>query len=541
MFASELKATIAKILAHILKSFLEVSIDDIETQLLGDEGRISLRKINFRERKFLVSTLENNVSCYLVISGSSTIEKMELTWKWKHGNAAIFKIADGVLLKNNAVIRGVNLYLSFRYEKQDPDNEAPPAKDRFASTAAENNTFDHKCPATRRKPVRALLKDEMERLKRAAIGNLKETDLYQHIVQNVIDSLGLRIEDAQIELVVPFSNASIKMGIRNFSFASMDAQGMDKNMALSSVDKAELTWNGLHADLHNHDPLCKRGSKHSVITPILEPFTYRIIIRRSQGRRFIDWLHGYEMIGTHPRGDQFQPSGGITIHYSEGTMNAVAKILKIVREKNQKTDYDSEIYNMHQKPPIDEWPVSTKYILVCLSWIFIALNLAMVWTVLRFIGLLHGRKYLTAIFCLASMYPFAAVAMAIAKLDLDVTNQSILKEKEKERQKKRIQNYPAIFRLPFSFVSVVTPDTIQLSLADTTAMGRLDFSKLHVSAQSLTAKSYDGRQRGMDFSMSGVRAKHEKGSWLANIDHTHYFLLPGKFKLEQPLVSSVIA
>lgn len=552
-----LKASLGAILSNGLAAVLEVDDKDIETQLLGKDGKISFKEVKLREQKIELSNQASNVVCYLIVAASSTIGELDIKWKWSSGTA----VATGAVLEDFVVvIKGAKLHISFRYEKKDAKTDEENDNKKGSETKKKKHfrfpkVFRPKSPKKiepkkkRSYNFTKIFNDEMGCLKRAAIGNFLEAELIQQIIQNVINSFTLQMDDILLDVVVPFSGgASIKMGLKALHFGSVDQK--DEFASLSASPAAlELILSRLYADLHAPDVRGKsRTTKRTTIMPILEFFSYRATIRRKAGKRFVDLYNGFEVVGREFAViDKFallKPSNGIIVHFSEAAMSACNQIVSAIvggQVSGAKVDYDSEIYNMHKEaPPTEKWPVSTKYILALVGWLFIAVSMYIIKWSLRAMNILTDRKYLTIGIYVVGFLQCLGYASVIVNLDLENTAGKLLKSKDKKKEEKRLKDFPAIFRMPLPFITIVAPDNTQLSLSNFTVLGRVDGAKIHMSASGLDLTTDMSGHRGSRVSMSGLRAVHHNSKTIVNIDRIDRVLVPGQIRVERPLMSSVI-
>ena len=546
-----MKASFAAILSGVLVSFLKVDDKDIQAKLLGNDGKVSLKNVKVRERKIKLSNHGDNVICYLVIAGTSTISQLDLAWKWTSGNAASWKVAKGIILENSVLfIKGVKLKVSFRFEKVEYDDESTEKSQKEDRVSRNNNL--HENEGKKKKPLSSLLNEEWGRLRRATIGNLKETELAHQITQNLLNSVTFTMDDIKIELVVPFTGTFIELGLKSGKFGNMD-QDDEGAKIRSGPLMLEILLEKLYVNLHSGDPraskkktlLHLRRSTFESVVPILEPLSYKATIRRATGTRFTTWLNGFEVVGReHSVINRFslQQETGITFHHSDEAMRAFEQIRSACRGQGHEIDYDSEIYNMHnEEPPVEKWPVSAKYILVLLSWTFIAVGLVAVSFAFRIMGIFQNSKLATIGLLVTGIFQSVRVAIKIvAKIDFENNEGKLLRRARRRHREKKVHDYPATFRLPFPYVTVVSSNKVQLTITKLSVMGRVDRSKIHVSADGLNVTSNTSRLRGPNVSMAAIRATHVDSTTLVNIDRIDSIFIPGRFLAEKPLVGTVI-
>ena len=550
-----LKASFAAILSGVLASFLEVDDNDIQTKLLGNDGKVSLKNVKVRERKIKLSHHGDNVICYLVIAGggASTIRQLDLQWKWASGNGVSWKVAKGMILENSVLfIKGVNLKVSFRFEKIESGDEFTEQSQKGDRVTRNNSLYENNIKE-QKKSLSSLFNEEWGRLRRAAVGNLQETELAHQLTQNILNSFTLKMEDIKIKLVVPFTGTFLELGLKSGKFGNMDQD--DQGVAIQSGPlMLEIILEKVYADLHSGDPNASkkktlfhpRRSTWKSVVPILEPLSYRATIRRAAGTRFTTWLNGFEVVGReHSVINRFslQQETGITFHHSEEAKRAFEQILSAYRGQGQEIDYDSEIYNMHnEEPPMEKWPVSAKYILVLLSWIFIAVGLVAVSLSFRIMGIFQNSKLATIGLWATGVVQSVRVAILIvAKINYENGEGKLLRQSRKRHREKKVHDYPAIFRLPFPYITVVGSNKLQLTITKISVMGRVDCSKIHVSAAGLNVTSNTDRLRGPNISMAGIRATRVDRTTLVNIDRIDSIFVPGRFLAEKPVLGTVIS
>jgi hypothetical protein len=104
-----------------------------------------------------------------------------------------------------------------------------------------------------------------------------------------------------------------------------------------------------------------------------------------------------------------------------------------------------------------------------------------------------------------------------------------------------MQEDPAVFRLPMSFVTINTGNGIRVDFANVSILGRLDFSLLNLSVDSIDVASHV-RKSATDLRIegNGLRIAWNEDGFLVNLDSIHNMYIPGYVQITEPVLGTVV-
>jgi len=549
MLVKVLKQNLAKVLAKALSAVLEITENDIETRLLAQNGRIRLQNVKIREKKIPVAPHGDGITCFLVIAETSRIHEFHLEWTWAGSSSSLpgddeeeeeylfMKEEAGAFIDASCLtLTGVKIDVKFVFEKDDDPNrfntrtKAPWERDKDDDDNTKPKSF-----------ISRLVQEEFGRLKRAAVSNLLDSELLQHLSHDVLDAVSIKVFDLVVEIVAPFTGSSIKLGADYIANISKWKE--------SGPLMQDLSWKLLYVDLHTRHkkrgPL-NRSIEWVAVHPIIEPFNYKATIRRRRGTRFRTTHGGFEIIGMGNYADyhanpHYRRGHGIIIHRSDMAVKAFGQVADAFKG-HREPDYDKDVYGISEKAPtgVEKWPISARImiLLVCL----VATSSALYWLelILRFFGVVIINDNLLKAKRFIGLFLFVVQTILVMKVDLDRSGGKASEMKQKDETCDANLQRQQAFRLPFPFVTVVFPGDTRYTIKDLSLIGRIDFKKVFISAESFSIASGNANGRGLTASMKGVRAIYNHGKLLANIDLIDDLHVPGAIHLLKPIEDAVI-
>lgn len=490
-------------LARLLAALVEVDPAEIEMKLFVPEGkRVVLPNARLRPRRILV-TSNGGISTFLVVSGS--IQEFSICWSW---SSSLRKLEETIISAQGIRIEGhFDFEINEHKGKTNKDSAAEPPKTKF---------------------LQGIIQDAIQRI--------QDSEKFQHILSNLLDTICIRLTDCQLRFFLP-DVGDDRPSKRTelvvfFKSLLLESQGTGDHGASTVFVSRPLTVEaGIHA-------LSINAIVGEESVPVLEPFTYIVTIRKVFGLNVKTVESGYEIIGRerHSRDGAIadQSHDGIVCHLSTITISVISQVVFLFKSHVEVDPETTKEYSLRKGVTLphtmesggDTGQVTSKLIFATLIFMI----LGIMWWLFT---LLDNR--------IVILFAEAALGFTVlgAGILLYIMKRVLVSSKHVHETEPR-RNDIAIFRIPVPFISLVCPKGLSASLSKVSLLGRLDMSVATIAADSLSCRGGEQDDVPARVSATGIRFSLKRECLLLNIDSISELFYPRVIDLCRPIKCTTV-
>jgi hypothetical protein len=275
--------------------------------------------------------------------------------------------------------------------------------------------------------------------------------------------------------------------------------------------------------------------------PLMEPFTYVATVRRVYGMRFVNMDRGYEIIGRPSKStqeaDRNGDSDGLVLHFSPERLQTLQNLKDMLSpgpRPKQEEDIDFHIFvRKTESKKLSTESTKASYLL------YSALGLLVVFGLVffnLFSNQIAGLGHIIIFVTIVSVLGIFATRLLSKQLPADCNLESMSNTRVSSSN---ATGGSAVFRLPISFISVITPGSTRLTFSKVSVLGRVDGSMVNMTASGIDLICTSS-QIGPRISLSGIRALIKPEFSLLNVDVIDELFIPGLVRLAKPVLMTVV-
>ena len=519
------KSAVLRLVRKLLDHFLVVDDKFIEFKLLISKGSLKLQNVLVKEQNIRL----RGGTTFLKLSGS--VKCLELSWD----------VTDSQNSSYGLSLKGLRANLSF-FEGEELDFEEEEEGEEQSATKNENSASSDS--DTKDESLFGLIHEEWESFVTMVTTNIRQSKF----VRELLDPVEIRLVEPRVTIRVP-DVLEDNDSAGSSSFVSIGADSLlfvtEKNDGLGHRKFINLCFyaNALYINyVQNQESF-----------PILEPWTYTVVGRRSDGMRFVNIGRGYQLIGrSQPRGTSEEDSGdknkrGLVAYVHWKRIRAIRVIVCqfLNPGKPKQKSKAPPISHSTASPPTDKNKYPEKIIL---PFLLFAMLLGFIVVIGESAYLNISPRRLRKELMSSVNNSLREILMAIVVIvAIPIGNRllkryiPILGSRYFHATKARfhvLKNLPsASFRVPLPYVTVVFGNGTTLSLTEVAILGTMTETKFILSSRRLDVSSPTTPRI---LASSGIRASSIGTDVQVHIDEIYDIEIPDMVRSTKLIVGTIV-